>query len=163
MDAELFAAVKEYAARFPVPALIAMIMQDSKGEPNFTRPVTTLADMWNSSLQVPFRTLSEHERNSVTAPADFPGSDIEWSGQRTAWGPLPIVGAVAREQGYVGTFPALCGPSGIRWACLRLNKLRDEYRLSVRETMSAWYSHDPALAEKVFLDLEKSGNRMFID
>lgn len=163
MDAELHNAVKEYAAGFPVPILLAMIMAESQGNPNYTRLSLNLPHMWNFNLAVPFRTLMEHERGSVSAPDDFPGSDNEWLGQKTAWGPLPILGATAREQGYTGLFPALCGPQGIILACSRLNRLRDEYRLTIRETLLTWYSSDPVLADTVFSHVKQAENGHLLD
>lgn len=158
MDSEIYEAVRAFADKVPVPVVLAMITQDSRGESGFTRPVLGLEWVWNVGLNVPFRTLAEHERGSVMAPVDFPGSDTEWTGQRAVWGPLPILGSVAREQGYVGGFPGLCGVTGVEWSCRGMNKMRREYRMTVRETLLVWYGYDPKLAEKVFGYLEESGN-----
>lgn len=158
MDSEIHDAVRMFADKMPVPVLLAMITQDSCGERGFTRPVFGLELVWNVGLKVPFRTLAEHERVCVMSPVDFPGSDTEWTGQRAVWGPLPILGAVAREQGYVGGFPGLCGVTGVEWSCRWMNKMRREYRMTVRETLLVWYGYDPRMAEKVFLYLGGSGN-----
>jgi hypothetical protein len=50
----------------------------------------------------PFRALESHEIRSATAPADFPAPpgvsrDTEWQSQRSSWGPMQIMGGVARE------------------------------------------------------------------
>lgn len=50
----------------------------------------------------PFRALESHEIRSATAPADFPAPpgvsrDTEWQGQRSSWGPMQVMGGVARE------------------------------------------------------------------
>jgi hypothetical protein len=158
MDSEIHDAVRMFGDKMPYAVLLAMITQDSCGERGFTRPVFGLELVWNVELSVPFRTLAEHERVSVMSPVDFPGSDTEWTGQRAVWGPLPILGAVAREQGYVGGFPGLCGVTGVDWSCRVMNKMRREYRMTVRETLLVWYGYDPRMAEKVFLYLEGSGN-----
>ena len=71
---------------------------------------------------------------SETAPPDFAalpsiGSrDTEWALQAASWGPMQVMGAVARELGFRGWFPALCTwPAGVDYGTLHLRKLRNRF------------------------------------
>lgn len=81
----------------------------------------------------PFRTLTAAEIASEKAPADFPfhsqlsSRDTEWWGQQASWGPLQVMGAVAREYGFAGHFPELCGRPGIAYGVRHLAHLRDRF------------------------------------
>lgn len=44
----------------------------------------------------------------------------ERNGQRTSWGPMQVMGAVAREHGFKGDFWELCGEAGIYYGCKHL-------------------------------------------
>ena len=50
-------------------------------------------------------------------------SRAELWGQRISWGPLQLMGATARELGFRGWFPELCGPKGIEYGVRYLAKL----------------------------------------
>ena len=60
-------------------------------------------------------------RNGVSA-------DTERNSQATSWGPLHIMGGVARELGYDKPLPLLGSASnGIFWGCKKLKTLYDKY------------------------------------
>jgi len=45
-----------------------------------------------------------------------------------SWGPMQVLGQVAREEGFTGPYlTALCGEEGVRIGCKRLARLRDRY------------------------------------
>lgn len=49
-------------------------------------------------------------------------------GQKASWGLLQIMGAVARERGFLGWFPELCAPEvGIWYGMAHLNYLRERF------------------------------------
>jgi len=89
--------------------------------------------LWNVHSDSPFRSLKPEEINNEKAPADFPylpsiGSrNTEWMGQQASWGPMQIMGAVAREHGFRGYFPELCGVIGVQYGTLHLSKLMSRF------------------------------------
>lgn len=56
----------------------------------------------------------------------FALSPAEKRFQATSWGPMQVMGAVARELGYTGHSDGfeLCGPAGIEYGCRKLAQLR---------------------------------------
>ena len=56
-------------------------------------------------------------------------SNRERIGQATSWGPLQIMGAVAREIGFVGQFDELLRGPGIYWGCKKIRQLVDRHLL----------------------------------
>lgn len=81
-------------------------------------------------------TASPSQARSSEAPNGFPGTvdpyyssaDTEWIGQKTSWGLMQVMGAVAREHGYTDALPALCEPMhGIEYGCRHLARLRDRF------------------------------------
>lgn len=54
--------------------------------------------------------------------------DTEIAGQATSWGPMQVMGSVAREMGFVGLFPQLASVDlGVRFALLKLKKIGEIY------------------------------------
>ncbi|WP_162232521.1 lytic transglycosylase domain-containing protein, partial [Methylogaea oryzae] len=47
--------------------------------------------------------------------------------QRTSWGPMQVMGAVARERGFRGPFEQLNGVWGLYCGCLLLERLRERF------------------------------------
>lgn len=88
--------------------------------------------LWNVETQSPFRTLTKAEIRSSKAPADFPSQrgsqDTEWTGQRSSWGLMQVMGSTAREHGFKHNFSQLCNPEqGIQWGCKHLKWLYDRH------------------------------------
>jgi len=81
----------------------------------------------------PFRKLTPAEIKSEIAPIDFPyikgisSRHTEWWGQQASWGPMQIMGAVARELSFHGAFPELCGPKGLEYGCKHFNNLEKRF------------------------------------
>lgn len=94
------------AGRFGVDARLveAIVVVESGGHPFATKPERHYRWLWDVKQQAPFRTLTAEEVARPFAPDDFPTlaghRDQEWQGQRTSWGLMQIMGAVAREHGY---------------------------------------------------------------
>ena len=113
----------------PVPCALdvdlvwAIVMTESGGDPWAMRYEPRYRYLVNARTRQPFRTLSPEERVSATAPADFlppagVSADTEWTAQRTSWGLMQVMGAVARELGHKGPLSALCSPAvGVTLGC----------------------------------------------
>lgn len=86
------------------------------------------------------------------------GSDLavtEQVGQQTSWGLMQVMGAVARELGFTGWFPALCAPeTGLLYGCKHLRRAYDRYQHwqnaistynqgSPRKTYDGQYANQP--------------------
>lgn len=63
----------------------------------------------------------------VPSPVRWQTRHTELIGQKTSWGPMQIMGATARELGFRGWFPELCGPLGIEYGARYLRKQFDRY------------------------------------
>lgn len=81
-----------------------------------------------SSLN-PFAMRYEPNYKWLTAdPAHL--SPTERVGQMISWGPMQVMGAVARSYGFTGYFPALCTfPTGLTYGCLHLAHFHAKYSL----------------------------------
>lgn len=70
----------------------------------------------------------------LLAPSQYArivGSTVvtEIIGQSCSWGPMQVMGAVAREHGFEGRFPELCQEAvGLRYGCAQLSKFYTRYR-----------------------------------
>jgi hypothetical protein len=118
----------------PVDMVRAMAVVESGGNPFAWRAEPKYRYLWNNAGNAPFRPLTTAETLSELAPADFSAPkgldssrNTEWWGQQASWGPLQIMGAVAREYGFKGHFPQLCTAEGVRYACLHLSRLKKRF------------------------------------
>ena len=110
------AQVTHYAssARLDPYLVMAMIEKESGYNPWAYNPEPRYGYLWDVHRQEPFRRLTQAESYSERPPDDFrsprgAARDAEWWGQQASWGLLQMMGAVARERGFTGTFlPALC-------------------------------------------------------
>ena len=99
---------KEY--KLPMNVLVGVTMAESSFKADQTRYEPAYRYLMDVKKDTPFRKLSDSEAHSKTPPKDFPGvegvttAEEEWVGQRTSTGPMQIMGAVARELGYKGSF-----------------------------------------------------------
>lgn len=115
------------------PALVlAIVRKESEFNPHAIRFEAGYQYVWDVKRNAAFRPLTDSEKTSSTPPAGFtavPGSSraTEWVGQKTSWGPMQVMGAVARQQGFSGWFPELCGSTGIEHGCKALVKLYDRF------------------------------------
>lgn len=78
-------------------------------------------------------------------PDDFPSKPgcsgpTEWVGQKTSWGLLQMMGGVARERGFAGTFLAeLCDPAtNLHLCCAFLRDLLDWSGADVHQALGAY-------------------------
>ena len=117
----------------PVPIVLGIMDIESGGHEDAQRFEPGYRWLVDVDSHQPFRKLTTAEANSLRAPKDFDHyqdttADTEWIGQKTSWGPMQIMGATAREQGFaLPWFSALCGPMGIHYGCLYLKTLRQRF------------------------------------
>lgn len=84
--------------------------------------------LWDVTHRRPFPATQQQAATRVP-PANFPAPrgisrSTEWIGQQTSWGLMQVMGAVAREYGFVGHFTALCDPAvGADYGCRHLAQL----------------------------------------
>lgn len=87
------------------PDLVAaVVLAESNGNAFAYRPEPRYRYLWDITRHVPFRMLSPLETADDVAPSDFPGGTPEWWAQRASWGLMQLMGAVARERGFAGSF-----------------------------------------------------------
>lgn len=104
--AHIRAAIEQVAPGHGLDANLveAVCLTESAGNPYAIKPEPSYRYLMNVRTWQPFRALSAAERTAASAPADFPtlaGSrDQEWQAQRTSWGLMQVMGAVAREHGF---------------------------------------------------------------
>lgn len=116
--------------------LLALVMQESGGDPWAYNPEQRYRYFWNVRTNSPFRAVTEEENASEYPPADFPSPapgivdpDAEWWGQQASWGLCQVMGAVAREHGLAAPFlTCLCDPYiGLGVGARHLRGLIDRY------------------------------------
>lgn len=131
LRAEIIAA--SHRTGIPAPLIAGIVETESAGDIHAYRvepPYRYLVDVTTGK---PFRTLTPAERLSETAPPDFEhpaysSRDTEWWGQQASWGPMQVMGAVARENGFKQPFPALCTLAyGITYGAMQLDVLHGRF------------------------------------
>lgn len=127
--------IRVQAAQFALPVSLveAIVWVESRGGLCAYRAEPLYRYYWDVSKKRPFRAITAAERVSERAPADFPyfssisSRDTEWWGQAASWGPMQVMGAVAREYGFEKEFPELCSTLGVHYGCRHLGRLRDRF------------------------------------
>lgn len=125
--------IYEIATQYKVdPHLVsAVILVESGGNVYAWRTEPVYRYLWDVVQNKPFRKLTDAEQNTEIAPADFRAKvgsrNTEWIGQQASWGPMQVMGAVAREFGFTEHFPNLCGEQGVHYGCRVLAKLQTRH------------------------------------
>jgi len=117
----------------PASLVLSVIQAESGGDQYAWRCESRYKYLWDVRQGRPFRTLTTNEMNNEIAPDDFhaihgSSRNTEWLGQQASWGPMQVMGAVARELGFLAHFPALCGESGVMIGCQKLSELAHKYK-----------------------------------
>ena len=113
--------------KISAPLVLAVCEQESSFDPWAWNPEPRYRYLWDLLLNKPFRKLTPAEVVSEVPPLDFKSprgvpADAEWWGQQASWGLMQVMGAVARERGFMGRFLSeLCDPSaGLHYGCAHL-------------------------------------------
>ncbi len=155
MDSVIIQDIKQVAEEFSVdPRLIyGFVTTESGGNKFAMRYEPAYRYLWDCRRDHPFRSLTNPERTSDSAPPDFSAQigsrHTEWIGQQASWGPMQIMGAVARELGFKGFFPELCGADGIRYGVQHLLNLHKRFghKFGMEGTISAYNAGTPRLTD----------------
>lgn len=121
--------IARIATKYAIPPslLSAIISVESSGDNSAWRSEPVYPYVWDCRQNAPFRHLTTAEVRANVAPHGFTASmgstDTEWAGQRASWGLCQIMGAVARELGFTGHFPNLCGIAGVEYGAKHLSNL----------------------------------------
>jgi hypothetical protein len=108
--AELIALAADAAIKHGLPpALVqALCLVESGWNPFAFNPEPRYRFLWDTKARAPFRGLTQNEIASNVPPADFPcligDRDQEWWLQRGSLGLMQVMGAVAREEGFMGGY-----------------------------------------------------------
>lgn len=112
------------------PTLVAALVRvESAHNPYAWNPEPAYRYLWDVKRQRPFRELTLPERISEVPPKDFPtlagDPDQEFWAQQASWGLMQVMGAVARELGFMGPYlPQLTDTStNLAFGCLKLAQL----------------------------------------
>ena len=150
------------------PALaLAVCEQESSFDPWAWNPEPRYRYLWDVLLAKPFRKLTPAEEASEYPPMDFRAyrgvpSDAEWWGQQASWGLMQVMGAVAREHGFMGRFLSqLCDPEigveiGCRHLAAYLRRFKDPF-----SALEAWnggpgaVGHNAQYAKEVLSRVEQ--------
>jgi transglycosylase-like protein with SLT domain len=104
------AAIARHAVRHDLDPLLvtAIVTVESGFDPYAFRPEIHYRWLWDVRRGAPFRKLTDTEAGSIAPPADFQflaGSrQQEWTAQRSSFGCMQLMGALARELGFMGPY-----------------------------------------------------------
>lgn len=116
----------------PILLIAGIVMAESSGRWGLTRHEPNYRWVVDANTGEPFRKLKPTEVTEK-APGDFKGvdnvttADEEWEGQRTSFGPMQIMGAVAREMGFKGPFEELKHIQGMVYGAQHLRNLHNRF------------------------------------
>lgn len=129
----LSAAIFAKQLGLPLPLILAIIKVESGGDVFGWNPEPKYRYFWDVRLNRPFRPVTALEIASELPPPDFLSGagdrDAEWWGQAASWGPMQVMGGVARELGMKGHFPQLCSTHmGVEYGCRHLSNLSRRFQ-----------------------------------
>lgn len=108
--------------------LAAMVLQETSGKEYATR----YERGWKYFLDIEIHA----KKNGIS-------QETEKMLQATSWGPLQIMGSVARELGYTRALPALSRTDiGLQWGCKKLKTLVEKYP-SLEDAISSYNQGSP--------------------
>lgn len=149
-DPILEEAIRVKAKQFSLPLemLAAMVVVESSGNSKATRYEPHYHYLWDCARKRPVRS----EVYVVPPPGLQTNRPREARGQKTSWGPLQIMGAVAREAGFNDAFEELLGPLGLYYGCLHLSRYRDRYigKFGLPGVVAAYNAGSPRMGKRGF-------------
>ena len=115
----------------PLDLLRAIVYVESAGDCNAYRYEPHYKWLYNVREDLPVVIKPE----DAPGPPGFGGPGVinkwtEFIGQKTSWGPMQVLGAVAREYKFRGYFPKLCHPNlGVHYGCKHLYVMKQRWRI----------------------------------
>lgn len=124
--------VQSYAMEFRMdePTIAGIVMTESSGRWEATRYERNYRWLWDNARHKPFTLARSH---ADATPPGFSGvhlislPDVEFRQQRTSWGAMQIMGAVAREMSFMGDLKDLNGPLGLRYGVKLFSNLHHRF------------------------------------
>ena len=79
----------------------------------------------------------------------------ESAGRATSWGLLQLMGQVAREMGYQGSWTGLCDPTtNIEYGCKKLSKCYTKYAPDIDAGIASYNCGTPKMVDGKFMNQE---------
>ncbi|WP_161628899.1 lytic transglycosylase domain-containing protein [Solimonas flava] len=148
MDAYISVIAPKY--QLPPQLVSAIVLKESGGDRFAMRVEPAYPYLWDVARNQPYKVSTSVAADRNPAPLfNAPrGHSIrtEWIGQQTSWGLMQIMGAVARELGFTGFFPALCDPmTGLDYGCRHLAALIKRFSAThgLRGAVAAYNAGSP--------------------
>jgi soluble lytic murein transglycosylase-like protein len=128
----------------PENILRALTQVESSGEVKATRFEKDYHYLWDIRAHGPFK-------GDLSV---FPGGNPELTGQKTSWGPIQVMGAVARSYGFTGQFEELLGVEGLRYGAKLYNTLYSRYynKFGIDGVIASYNAGSPRYAEGRFVN-----------
>lgn len=128
-------AIETIARKYELP--IALVIAIARTEAGLNRYAMRCEPgyryLWDVDKNAPFQLMPGEDIGSRLPPKRFKAPAgistlTEWLGQQTSWGPMQVMGALARSYGFRGHFPELSDPMvGADIGCRLLASLRDRF------------------------------------
>jgi len=133
--------LEESSVRWQLPLYLlrAIVAVESAGNIYATRYEHHYRWLYNVREDMPLVIRPDQE----PGPPGFggPGSVSKWTeyiSQKTSWGPMQVMGAVAREYKFRGYLAGLCSPvAGVHYGCKHLYTLRSRWKTGDNEVALA--------------------------
>lgn len=106
------------------PLISAITQVECGGDIFAARVENGYSYLWDVRMDKPRRCEGIYRPNDFLGIANTTSHQTEFIQQRTSWGPMQVMGAVAREYGFKGSFAALCGELGMKYGALHLMRLK---------------------------------------
>lgn len=106
--------------------LVGLALAESEGNWSHKRFDKAYRAIWDIEKNEPYPVTAALAKKFLP-PDDFPGKGDEWVLQKSALGPIGLMGAEARRLGYVGDLNGLAGHDGVYLGAEYLRSLSDKY------------------------------------
>lgn len=142
--------LKFYAktSNIDLAVLVGIVLTESSGRWVAKRYEKGYRWLWDVERHCPFHVVG---RVQDFPPPEFKGilgvstPEHEWTRQRTSYGPMQVMGAVARELGFTKDLEELNGPPGLLYGVKHLKNLRDRFmaKHTIEGVISAYNCGQP--------------------
>lgn len=162
MQTNVIEAIKATAALHRLDAMLIMrvVIVESAGNPWAWNPEPRYRYFWDMRVNRPFRTITAEEQRDEFPPIDFRAisgdNDQEWWAQQASWGLMQVMGAVAREHGFRGSYltELLESVTGLHYGCLHLGAMLRWADGDVERALAAYNGGTGGNARRPFRNAE---------